>query len=183
MFSPENQPSSKLSPLTLFFASTHTAHSSVDHHRSDPVFATASNLVQIWDETKSAPISNLTFPTSTETITGVRFNLSESSVLASIGSDRTFTLYDIRTGKAERRVVMQVNSQIGNPEKLLFIYSFITDAEQFISMVTYLPYLNPPCFRRPQSLHIRHPAPIHTQPNIQSPRRRRHELRLEPNWP
>jgi WD repeat and SOF domain-containing protein 1 len=40
----------------------------------------------------------------------VRFNLSESSVLASIGSDRTFTLYDIRTGKAERRVVMQVRN-------------------------------------------------------------------------
>lgn len=59
-------------------------------------------------EIRSAPVTNLTFPTSTETITSVRFNLSESSVLASIGSDRTFTLYDIRTGKAERRVVMQV---------------------------------------------------------------------------
>lgn len=58
---------------------------------------------------RSAPISNLTFPTSTETISAVKFNLAESSVLASIGSDRTFTLYDIRTGKAERRVVMQVS--------------------------------------------------------------------------
>ena len=57
---------------------------------------------------RTAPISNLTFPTSTETITSVRFNLSEASVLASVGSDRTFTLYDIRTGKAERRVIMQV---------------------------------------------------------------------------
>ena len=38
----------------------------------------------------------------------MRFNLSESSVLASIGSDRTFTLYDIRTGKAERKIIMQV---------------------------------------------------------------------------
>jgi len=86
------------------------AFNSIDHHESDPVFATASNLVQIWDETKSAPISDLTFPTSTETITAVRFNLSEPSVLASIGSDRTFTLYDIRTGKAERRVIMQMRS-------------------------------------------------------------------------
>ncbi|KAJ7594402.1 WD40 repeat-like protein [Mycena floridula] len=86
------------------------AFNSMDHHRKDPLFASASNLVQIWDETKSAPISNLTFPTSTETITSVRFNLSEASVLASIGSDRTFTLYDIRTGKAERRVIMQMRS-------------------------------------------------------------------------
>ncbi|GLB41834.1 putative WD40 repeat-like protein [Lyophyllum shimeji] len=95
-------------PLSVF--SGKSAFNSIDHHRSDPVFATASNLVQIWDETKSAPISNLTFPTSTETITSVRFNLSEHSVLASIGSDRTFTLYDIRTGKAERRVIMQFRS-------------------------------------------------------------------------
>ncbi|KAF8234954.1 WD40 repeat-like protein [Tricholoma matsutake] len=95
-------------PLNVFPGKS--AFNSIDHHWSDPLFATASNLVQIWDETKSAPVSNLTFPTSTETITNVRFNLSESSVLASIGSDRTFTLYDIRTGKAERRVVMQMRS-------------------------------------------------------------------------
>ncbi|KAJ7740908.1 WD40 repeat-like protein [Mycena maculata] len=87
-----------------------SAFNFIDHHNSDPLFATASNLVQIWDETKSLPVSNLTFPTSTETINSVRFNLSETSVLASIGSDRTFTLYDIRTGKAERRVVMQMSS-------------------------------------------------------------------------
>lgn len=95
-------------PLNVFPGKA--AFNSIDHHRTDPLFATASNTVQIWDETKSAPISNLTFPTSTETITSVRFNMSESSVLASIGSDRTFTLYDIRTGKAERRVVMQMQS-------------------------------------------------------------------------
>ncbi|KAF8624712.1 hypothetical protein AX17_007043 [Amanita inopinata Kibby_2008] len=95
-------------PLNVFPGKS--AFNSIDHHRSDPIFATASNLVQIWDETKSAPISNLTFPTSTETVTAVSFNFSESSVIASIGSDRTFTLYDIRTGKAERRVVMQMRS-------------------------------------------------------------------------
>ncbi|PPQ99321.1 hypothetical protein CVT24_009189 [Panaeolus cyanescens] len=59
---------------------------------------------------KSTPISNLTFPTSSETITSVRFNMSEPSVLASTGSDRTFTLYDIRTGKAERRIIMQMQT-------------------------------------------------------------------------
>ncbi|EMD36877.1 hypothetical protein CERSUDRAFT_51790 [Gelatoporia subvermispora B] len=96
------------SPLSIYPGKS--AFNSIDHHRSDPLFATASNLVQIWDETKSAAVSNLTFPTSTETISAVRFNLSEPSVLASIGSDRTFTLYDIRTGKAERRVIMQMRS-------------------------------------------------------------------------
>ncbi|KAI0342518.1 WD40 repeat-like protein [Trametopsis cervina] len=101
-------PSEARKPLSIFPGKT--AFNSIDHHRSDALFATASSIVQVWDENKSAPISNLTFPTSTETISAVRFNLSESSVLASIGSDRTFTLYDIRTGKAERRVVMQMRS-------------------------------------------------------------------------
>ena len=53
---------------------------------------------------------DITFSTSAESVTGVRFNPSEPSVLASIGSDRTFILYDIRTGKAERRIVMQVHT-------------------------------------------------------------------------
>ncbi|EKM57103.1 uncharacterized protein PHACADRAFT_254662 [Phanerochaete carnosa HHB-10118-sp] len=101
-------PSESRKPLSIFPGKT--AFNSIDHHRSDPLFATASTIVQVWDETKSAPISNLTFPTSIETISVVKFNLAESSVLASIGSDRTFTLYDIRTGKAERRVVMHMRS-------------------------------------------------------------------------
>ncbi|CAL1710016.1 unnamed protein product [Somion occarium] len=101
-------PSDVRKPLNVFPGKS--AFNSIDHHRTDPIFATASNIVQIWDETKSAPISNLSFPTSIETISAIKFNLSESSVLASIGSDRTFTLYDIRTGKAERRIVMQMRS-------------------------------------------------------------------------
>jgi DDB1- and CUL4-associated factor 13 len=53
---------------------------------------------------------DITFSTTTESVTGIRFNPSEPSVLASVGSDRTFILYDIRTGKAERRITMQVIS-------------------------------------------------------------------------
>jgi len=56
---------------------------------------------------------DITFSTSAESVTGVRFNPSEPSVLASIGSDRTFILYDIRTSKAERRIVMQVHTSVG----------------------------------------------------------------------
>lgn len=81
----------------------------VDHHRTDNLFATASNVVSIWDEQRSSPVSNLAFGSSLETVSAVKFNQSETSVLASVGNDRTMCLYDIRTGKAERRVVMQVS--------------------------------------------------------------------------
>lgn len=81
----------------------------IDHHRTDATFATASNTVQIWDENRSSPMSTLAFGSTVETVTAVRFNQSETSVLASVGNDRTICLYDIRTGKAERRIVMQVS--------------------------------------------------------------------------
>ena len=80
----------------------------VDHHRTDAVFAAASNTVQIWDEERASPLSTLAFGSSSETVSSVRFNQSETSVLASVGSDRTMCLYDVRTGKAERRIVMPV---------------------------------------------------------------------------
>lgn len=83
---------------------------SIDHHRNDAVFATASTTVQIWDETRSNPLSTLQFGSSMETVSALRFNQSETSVLASVGADRTLCLYDVRTGKAERRIVMQVSS-------------------------------------------------------------------------
>lgn len=83
---------------------------SLDHHRSDGVFATASSCVQIWDETRTAPLSTLSFGGSMETVACVRFNQSETSVLASVGNERTMCLYDVRTGKAERRIVMNMRS-------------------------------------------------------------------------
>ena len=38
------------------YSQTYTNSSSIDHHRTDPLFATASSIVQIWDETKSVLI-------------------------------------------------------------------------------------------------------------------------------
>lgn len=60
---------------------------------------------------RSTALSNLQFGSSLETVAKVKFNQSETSVLASIGNDRTMCLYDIRTGKAERRIVMNVSFQ------------------------------------------------------------------------
>ncbi|GAA5910512.1 hypothetical protein JCM6882_008542 [Rhodosporidiobolus microsporus] len=95
---------------------------SVSHHRYDPIFATASHEIEIWDETKTAPLSTLKFHSTSnsgvgEHIVSVAFNKSETSVLASSGSDRTVCLYDLRSGKALGRVAMQmrVNHLVFNP--------------------------------------------------------------------
>ncbi|KAL9709330.1 Protein sof1 [Leucoagaricus gongylophorus] len=104
----DNSSEDNVLPLSIFPGKT--AFNAVDHHRSDRLFATASDTLQIWDETRTSSISNLTFQTSVETITALKFNPAETSIIASCGSDRTFTLYDIRTSKAERRVVMHFQS-------------------------------------------------------------------------
>ncbi|GAA5828720.1 hypothetical protein JCM11251_005850 [Rhodosporidiobolus azoricus] len=95
---------------------------SISHHRYDPIFATASHEIEIWDETKTAPLSTLKFHSTSnsgvgEHIVSVAFNKSETSVLASSGSDRTVCLYDLRSGKALGRVAMQmrVNHLVFNP--------------------------------------------------------------------
>lgn len=91
------------------------SHSSISHHRYDPIFATASSTIEIWDETKTSPLSTLKFHSTSSLSTGehivcVAFNKSETSVLASSGSDRTVCLYDLRSGKAIGRVAMNVSS-------------------------------------------------------------------------
>ncbi|GAA5889718.1 hypothetical protein JCM16303_007150 [Sporobolomyces ruberrimus] len=95
---------------------------SISHHRYDPLFAAASTSIEIFDETKTSPISTLKFhSTSTSTIgehiVSVAFNKSETNVLASSGSDRTVVLYDLRSGKALGRVAMRmrINQLSFNP--------------------------------------------------------------------
>lgn len=107
----------------LFTYSGKYSFNSIHHHRSDPVFATASNCVQIWDESRSSPLSTLAFGSSQETVTSVRFNQSETSVLASVGTDRSMVLYDVRTGKAERRVRMAVRHLPRPPDRRAFAHS------------------------------------------------------------
>lgn len=91
--------------------------SSISHHRYDPVFATASSVIEIWDETKTSPLSTLKFHSTSSLSTGehivsVAFNKTETSVLASSGSDRTVCLYDLRSGKAIGRVSMNVSATL-----------------------------------------------------------------------
>ncbi|KAI9361252.1 WD40-repeat-containing domain protein [Zopfochytrium polystomum] len=80
----------------------------VDHHRWDPVFATSASQVDVWDHNRAEPIMSLSW--GAETITSVKFNQTETNVIASSGSDRTITLYDIRTSQPISKVVLALRS-------------------------------------------------------------------------
>ncbi|KAL9709323.1 Protein sof1 [Leucoagaricus gongylophorus] len=49
-------------PLSIFPGKT--AFNAVDHHRSDRLFAAASNTLKIWDETRTSSISSPSRPPS-----------------------------------------------------------------------------------------------------------------------
>ncbi|KAJ3216923.1 rRNA-processing protein sof1 [Dinochytrium kinnereticum] len=87
----------------------------LDHHRWENKFATSSTKVDIWDHDRSEPICSLSW--GAETITTVKFNQTETSILASAGTDRTITLYDIRTNQPIQKAILalRTNAIAWNP--------------------------------------------------------------------
>lgn len=66
-----------------------------DHSYSDDLFATAGSVVSIWNYERSAPV--LSFDSwNVDTIYKVKFNPSETNVIAGVCGDRSLCFYDIR---------------------------------------------------------------------------------------
>ncbi|KAI0235565.1 Protein sof1 [Massospora cicadina] len=84
------------------------AFTGVDHHRSDPRFATSGSAIDLWDVNRSEPIN--TFEWGADTINAVKFNHTETNILASCATDRAVTLYDIRTRTPLHKVILQFQS-------------------------------------------------------------------------
>ncbi|KAI9497430.1 WD40-repeat-containing domain protein [Zychaea mexicana] len=91
------------------------AFMSLSHHRKDPLFATAGNTVDVWDESRSEPIHE--FEWGADSYQSVKFNQVETNILASTGTDRTIVLYDLRTSQPISKVVMamRTNAIAWNP--------------------------------------------------------------------
>ncbi|KAG2788447.1 DDB1- and CUL4-associated factor 13 [Phytophthora cactorum] len=80
----------------------------IDHHWSQNMFATCGSKVQVWDPSRSTPTHE--FAWGADSINSVHFNPAEASLLASTGSDRNITLYDIRVASSMRKIVMEMRS-------------------------------------------------------------------------
>lgn len=89
-----------------------SAFTGISHHRSLPAFAACSSVLNIYDTSRpsSAPTQTLRWPTSSDTITAVRFNQVETSVLASAGLDRSVVLYDLRTSSPVSKTILALAS-------------------------------------------------------------------------
>jgi WD repeat and SOF domain-containing protein 1 len=108
LFDPYNTPSGT-APVATWLGTN--AFTSLSHHRTQNSFAAASGVISIYDlERHTAPPEVLKWPTSTDTITAVSFNQTETSILASAATDRSIVLYDLRTSMPLAKTILNFAS-------------------------------------------------------------------------
>lgn len=92
-----------------------TVLSSISHHRKKPLYATAGEICQIWDESRNEPIR--TFEWGVDSLHDITFNPVETDLLSSCASDRSIILYDMREKDPLRKIVMSLktNNVAWNP--------------------------------------------------------------------
>ncbi|KAK5064766.1 hypothetical protein LTR84_000600 [Exophiala bonariae] len=88
------------------------AFTSLSHHRDHSSFAASSSSISIYDLSRpsSGPTQVLKWPTSTDTITAISFNQTETSILASAALDRAIILYDLRTSSPLAKTTLRFAS-------------------------------------------------------------------------
>ncbi|AQZ13030.1 SOF1 (YLL011W) [Zygosaccharomyces parabailii] len=102
------------------------AFQGLDHHRHNSMFVTGGAQIQLWDTSRSKPLSDLSW--GADNVSSVRFNQNDSNVLASTGSDNSIVLYDLRTNSATQKLVQQMrtNALCWNPMEP---FNFVTGNE------------------------------------------------------
>lgn len=109
LFDPYNS-SPEAAPLATYLGQS--AFTGVSHHRDHPTFAASSSVISIYDLSRpsSTPSQVLHWPTSTDTITSLAFNQTETSIIGSTAIDRSIVMYDLRTSSPLAKVVLQLAS-------------------------------------------------------------------------
>jgi WD repeat and SOF domain-containing protein 1 len=79
----------------------------IDHHWVDEQYATSGDAVCVWDSNRSDPIHS--YKWGADSVLSVRFNPTEACLLASTGSDRGVTLYDLRSSEPIRKFMLPMN--------------------------------------------------------------------------
>lgn len=80
----------------------------INHHWKEPMFATCGERIDIWDESRAAPLRS--FKWGVDSHCSVKFNPVETSLLGSCANDRSIMLYDTREALPLRKVVLQMRS-------------------------------------------------------------------------
>ena len=89
------------------FASKHML-TGIDHSYGEDLFVTGGACVQVWTYERSSPLH--TFEWGIDTVTKVKFNPSESNLIATVAMDRSICLYDIRGKTPLQRITLKNKS-------------------------------------------------------------------------
>lgn len=82
--------------------------SSVDHHYHQNVFASCGEDLSLWNHSRSSPVQ--TFKWGHDTLNHIKFNITETSILAACGVDRSIALFDLRMGEPLTKIFLQMRS-------------------------------------------------------------------------
>jgi WD repeat and SOF domain-containing protein 1 len=117
-------------PIKTFLGSS--AFMGIDSHRDESKFVTAGNSIELWDTLRSKPVSNISW--GSDNVTSVKFNQTETSILASAGTDRSVVLYDIRTTSPIQKLVatLKTNALAWNPMEAFYFAAGSEDHNTYI---------------------------------------------------
>ncbi|AEO61754.1 hypothetical protein MYCTH_2312280 [Thermothelomyces thermophilus ATCC 42464] len=94
-------------------------YTSLSVHRTGNVFAASSGAgcIRVWDLDQSTAAQTIQWPNFTDTITDVCFNQVETAVVASVATDRSLILFDLRTNLPVIKTILQfaANRVVFNP--------------------------------------------------------------------
>ncbi|XP_066259161.1 DDB1- and CUL4-associated factor 13 [Euwallacea similis] len=92
-----------------------TVITSITHHKKSAMFATAGEVLQVWEETRNEPLKS--YQWGVDSLHDIAFNMVEPNVLGACASDRSIILYDTRDNGPLRKVIMKLrpNKLAWNP--------------------------------------------------------------------
>nr|XP_023021235.1 DDB1- and CUL4-associated factor 13 [Leptinotarsa decemlineata] len=125
-----------------------TVLTSISHHRKKPIFATAGEVCQLWEESRNEPIRKIEW--GVDSLHDIEFNPVETSILATCASDRSIILYDMRENHPLRKIVMKLrtNKLAWNPmEPYIF-----TSANEDYNLYTF----DTRNLKQPTNVHMDH---------------------------
>ncbi|XP_053990807.1 DDB1- and CUL4-associated factor 13-like isoform X2 [Hylaeus volcanicus] len=96
---------------------------SVDHHWKKPLFLTTGETLELWDTSRSSPISSYEWGNDCDGLYHGCFNKADTNLLASSGRDNSVCIFDIRSQQPVSRFIlkMRTNHLCWNPmQPLLF---------------------------------------------------------------
>ena len=94
----------------------------IDCHPDGLRFATSgSEGVAVWDRTRQEALKD--FSWGADTVSSLRFNPAEASLLASCASDRSLQLHDLRTATTPAKIILALcsNAVAWNPQEAVYL--------------------------------------------------------------